>query len=298
MRYRRYWWFCALCLGCQAVENTSSSPATGRLLVEQSSNLTAQSAQPENSSYVSKRIPLQAAKADEHWLQGQKAMQDGEYDQAIAFYQKALAAERGASKSFLSLAAAYLAQGDEDSACVALGQFVDANPEHRNGRYFLAELLAKTGRRRDARREFEQVVADNQQENPKDIRHLSHCHSRLMDLAEADADEYHFFLHRGIGLYWLSVGRFEAGDPTGDLPAEGLLCKAAAELSEAHELRPQEARPCWYLHAVWRQLAQAQPASRWLRQAHDAAPFTYLTPAERGSLHLACSPLGPGRSSR
>ncbi len=225
-------------------------------------------------------------------------MQDGAYDKAVAHYQKALTSERGASKAFLSLAAAYLAQGDEDSACVALGQFVNANPEHRNGRYFLAELLAKTGRRRDARREFEQVVAANQQENPKDIRHLSHCHSRLMDLAEADADEYHFYLHRGIGLYWLSVGRYDAGDPTGDLPAEGLLCKAAAELNEAHELRPAEARPCWYLHAVWRQMAQSQPASRWLRQAHDAAPFTYLTPVERRSLHLACSPLGPCRSAR
>ena len=65
------------------------------------------------------------------------------------------------------------------------------------------------------------------------------------------------------------------------MSAESLLCKAAGELILARRERPDEARPCWYLFEVWSQLAQRQPAARWLRAAEDAAPFSYLTPAER-----------------
>ena len=70
--------------------------------------------------------------------------------------------------------------------------------------------------------------------------------------------------------------------------AEGLLCKAAAELTLANLERPDEARPCWYLYLAWSQLGQRQLALCRLLQADSAAPFTYLTPAEQRNLRLAC----------
>jgi hypothetical protein len=51
---------------------------------------------------------------------------------------------------------------------------------------------------------------------------------------------------------------------------------------------PDQARPCWYLYEVWSRLAQRQPALRHLREADMAAPFSYLTPAEKRNLRLAC----------
>ena len=79
----------------------------------------------------------------------------------------------------------------------------------------------------------------------------------------------------------------EQAKPAGDLPVEALLCKAAGSLAAAQALRPEEAKPCWYLHRVWRQLAQHQQADHWLRETHDAALFSALTPAEQRSLQIA-----------
>jgi hypothetical protein len=69
--------------------------------------------------------------------------------------------------------------------------------------------------------------------------------------------------------------------------SEGLLCKAAAELTLATRIRADEARPHLYLHAVWSRLLQSQPAGKSLHAAEDAAPFSYLTPAEHRRLQLA-----------
>jgi len=72
------------------------------------------------------------------------------------------------------------------------------------------------------------------------------------------------------------------------LPAESLLCRAAAELKQAQALRPHAARPWWYLHITWRQLGQRDPACRSLWQASQRDPLSDLTPAEQRDLHLAC----------
>src|SRR5208337_4842084 len=117
--------------------------------------------------------------------------------------------------------------------------------------------------------------------------HLIHCHARLMEIAESIEDDYDEHLHRGIGLLLLAQQRAILPEPEGELPAEGLLCKAAGELTLARTDRPAEARPNWYLHEVWSRLAQRQPALRCLRAAVDAAPFSYLTGAEKRNLHVA-----------
>jgi hypothetical protein len=108
-----------------------------------------------------------------------------------------------------------------------------------------------------------------------------------MEIAEAEEDEYGEHLNRGIGLFLLGRQRVVLADAEARLSAESLLFKAAGELMLARVRRPDEARPCWYLHEVWSQLAQSQPAARWLRAAEAEAPFSYLTPAERRRLQLA-----------
>ena len=108
-----------------------------------------------------------------------------------------------------------------------------------------------------------------------------------MEIAEKEDDDYAAHLHRGIGLYLLAGQRELLPDDDDGMSAESLLCKAAGELTLARRERPEEARPYWYLFAVWSHLAQRQPAARWLRAADSAAAFSYLTPAERRGLQLA-----------
>jgi hypothetical protein len=142
------------------------------------------------------------------------------------------------------------------------------------------------GRIREAREQFERVVRDAQAEERRFGEQLVDCQSKLIEIAVAEKDEYREHLHRGIGLYFLA--HQAVGEDTGAVTHEGLLCQAAGELGAARLERPDEARPCWYLHLVWQELGQQHPATRWLRAAEEAAPFTHLTAHEKRSLDLAC----------
>jgi tetratricopeptide (TPR) repeat protein len=222
------------------------------------------------------------------WQMGQVAIHEGRPDEAIACYQQSLAADPSAARNHLSLAAAYLEKGDEVTACSHLGLFLQAHPEHLTVRTQYGELLSRLHRPAEARAQFERFIADAQDQSEAVGRYLLHCHTRLMELAEDEDNEYDEHLNRGIGLLLLARQRLALPDPDGELSAEGLLCKAAGELTLARLERPDEARPCWYLYQVWSQLGQCQPAQRCLRQAETAAPFSYLTPAEQGHLQVAC----------
>src|SRR5262245_37146365 len=233
-----------------------------------------------------------AAKSDrgqQLWEEGQKALDAGDPEGAITLYKLSLLERQPPPRSHLSLAAAYMAKGEEQEACRQLGLFLDKTPDHRNARLYYAELLLKNGKHRDSFGQFERVAADLQLDTHPESKEIIHCHSRMLELAETEEDAYQAHLHRGIGLYWLAQSRAALDDPEGELPAEGLLCKAAGALKSAHNLRPGEARPCWYLHGVWRQLGQSGPAQRWLQLAGDHAPFSYLTAAEQRGLQLAAS---------
>ncbi|MCS7047352.1 MAG: hypothetical protein NZO58_13420 [Gemmataceae bacterium] len=187
----------------------------------------------------------------------------------------------------LSQAASCLAAGDERQACVHLGRYVARQPNHRGVGFTYAELLLKLGHHVEAREQYERLVVLCLEAASTDVQQLIHCHGRLVVLAELAGDDYEAALHRGVGLYWLAQARARLGDPTGELPLEAILWKAAGCLATAHSLGPDEARPCWYLYVVWRQLAQAEPARRWLRQAQQAAAFSHLNAAERRQLELA-----------
>lgn len=192
------------------------------------------------------------------------------------------------SAALLPLAADALERGDINLACNHLEQYLSLRPDSLLVRVHYAELLLRTGRSRDAIVQLERFDADAQDQDDRiDLRHRIRCHSRLMEVAEGQGDPYREHLHRGIGLYLLA--RQGEGDAAGGkLSTEGLLCKAAGELTIAHRSRPDEARPCWYLARVWDRLGQQQPAQKWLRKADDAAPFSYLTPAEGRAVQTAC----------
>lgn len=186
----------------------------------------------------------------------------------------------------LSRAAASPADGDEEQACAHLSQVVAAQPGQRTARILYAELLFEHGRHDEAREQYQQLIAACQEHGERERRQLLHCHGKLLALAQTVDDEYEVQLQRGIGMWLLAQERASLGDPTGDVPVEGLLCKAAACLMKAHALRRDQARPCCYLHKIWRQLGQPQQARRWLNQAVSAAPFTPLTPQEQRELLL------------
>jgi tetratricopeptide (TPR) repeat protein len=232
--------------------------------------------------------PNPPGEAGQLWEKGQAALKEGKTDEAIRCYEQSLAADPRLVRNHLSLAAAYLEKGDDAAACPHLAKYAAAYPEHLAVRAHLAELLLRLKRPAEARAEFERFVTEAQDLGEPAPGQMVHCEGRLMELAQADADEYAEHLHRGIGLYLLARERAALPDPDGVLPTEGLLCKAAGELTLAHRDRPGEARPTWYLHEVWSLLARRHQAAGCLRAAEEAAPFTYLTPAEHRGLQLAC----------
>jgi tetratricopeptide (TPR) repeat protein len=236
--------------------------------------------------------PPESEAALRAWEDGQRAMTAGRTDQAIACYERSLRLDPALARNHLSLAAAFLSRAQDERAAPHLALYVEAQPDHLVIRAHYAELLLRLERRDEARVQFERFVADVQDHETLARQHLVHCHSRLMEIAEGAEDEYAEHLHRGIGLYLLGCQRARLGEAEEMPSAEGLLCKAAGELTVARLRRPEEARPWWYLYAVWTELAQQQPASRCLRAAAAAAPLSYLTPAEQRDLYLACRRAG------
>jgi hypothetical protein len=213
--------------------------------------------------------------------------QAGEAERPLGYYDKDLAGDPAATRSALSLAAEALQQGDEAAACQHLGNYLAAHPDHHEVRLHFAELLLRSDRRGDARTEFMRCIAQAQERGDMTLEDRIHCHSRLMEIADADDDRYALHYHRGVGLYLLAQERSKLDDQNGPLPLEGLLCQAAGELSKARSARPMEAQPCWYLYKVWSALGQESAARSWLARAMAAAPFAPLTPSEQRSLELA-----------
>ena len=235
--------------------------------------------------------PQESSPAIRLWERGQDAMRDGRTDAAILCYQDSLRLDPKLARNFLSLAAAHISRGNETEAARWLASYVEAQPEHLVIRLHYAELLLRQGKLVDGRTQLERFIAAVQDHDDLAAAHLLDCHTRLVQIAEAGDDDYGEHLNRGIGLYLLACQRAQLPDADETLSTEALLCKAAAELCLARMRLPSEARPCWYLHEVWSRLAQHHPASRWLRAAESAAPFSYLTPVEQRDLRLACQKL-------
>jgi tetratricopeptide (TPR) repeat protein len=224
----------------------------------------------------------------QRWQLGQESLRNGNADAAIDLYRESLKLDPGLSRNYLSLAAAYSAKGDDNQSLKHLTLYLDKEPDHVQARCHFAEMLLRLGRKDAAQRQFERCAADLQDRSDIGGDKLLHCQSRLMELAEAAQDEYGEHLHRGIGLYLLACERGELPEPDGELAVESLLFRAVDELRAALDERPDEARPCWYLHKAWSRLVQQHPATRWLHAAEDAAPLSFLTAAERRELQKTC----------
>jgi tetratricopeptide (TPR) repeat protein len=225
--------------------------------------------------------------AGQLWEKGQAAMRAGEPARAIGYYERSLQLDPHFTRSHLSLAAAHLENGNEPAACVHLGLYVATHPEDLVTCSQYVELLLRLKRTEQASVELRRLIAASQEKGDEQLSEMIHWHSRLLDIAESQEDDYGAHLHRGIGLYLLARQRAALADPQGVLPVEALLCRAAGELTEARLLAPSEARPCWYLHLVWSRLGRAGPARRCLAQATAAAGFGGLTRVEQQSLVLA-----------
>jgi hypothetical protein len=225
--------------------------------------------------------------AQKAWQIGQTALDHDRFDEAIGQFELSLRLDPGMVQNHLSIAAAHLALGQQQESLPHLAAYLKARPDHFLIRWHYAEVLMNLDRPGEALAQLDRFVASAQDHPRIAEEHLVACHTRMMELAERQGDEYREHLHRGIGLYLLAQKRAELRDARSRRLAEELLCKAAAELTLARVSRPSQARPCWYLYGVWTSLAQRQPAIRWLREAEHYGPMNDLTPAERRELYMA-----------
>lgn len=179
----------------------------------------------------------------------------------------------------LSKAADCLDRGDQRGAAVHLAAHVRAHPDQVMVRAYLAELLFKMKRYDAAAGEFDRFIADAQPMTGPPHKHLTHCHTRLMAIAEAGRDVFSENLHRGIGLLLL-VKEWDADPARRDEGmAASTLKQAADALREAAAERPTDPRANLYLADVYRRLGQPGPARAALRAVKAGVPCG-LTPTE------------------
>ncbi len=188
----------------------------------------------------------------------------------------------------LAEASRCIERDDLRSAGDQLSIYLNAKPDALAVRVQYAEILVSLQRPEEARGQFNLFLASAQEQKAEGSPTIIHVYRRLMEIAEESRDEYGLHLYRGIGLFLLAQRGVQLGARDEEMPVESLLCKAAAELKQAHEERPQEAQASWYLYQVWSRLGQRHPALAHLREAHDAAPFSYLSPLESRRLSMAC----------
>lgn len=180
----------------------------------------------------------------------------------------------------LARAAACLDRGDDAAAVGHLTKHVQLHPDEVMTRAMLAELLFRLDRFPAARAEYERVVADAQLATGKPNGHLVHCHTRLMQMAEARGDEFEEHLHRGIGLVLL-VRTWDADPARRDEGAvEATLGKAIKALRVAKGERPDEPRANLYLADAYRRIG-VPSTLRTANRAATAGSTFGMTPAER-----------------
>lgn len=178
----------------------------------------------------------------------------------------------------LTAAAEKLDRGDDAGALPHLQAHVAAHPDAVMIRAYLAELHLKLGHPADSRAEFERVIATAQFTPAGPARrHLVHCHTRLMEIADADGDPFAEHLHRGIGLFLL-VKQWDADpDRRDDAAAEQTLAKAAVALRRARDEKPGDPRTNLYLADVYDRLGQPSAATAARRAAKAGLPDGTLT---------------------
>ncbi|MGL6075710.1 MAG: tetratricopeptide repeat protein [Fimbriiglobus sp.] len=172
----------------------------------------------------------------------------------------------------ITLAAEALDRGDTKDATKHLRDYVQQHPTALMPRAHYAELLFRQGQAGDARRQYERFISEAQSTTGPTHKHMVHCHTRLMQMAEDQDDVFHEYLNRGIGLS-LVTG---ADEPT--------LAKSLEALLVAEREKPDSARVHFYLSVVYGKLRQPTSAQLAHRRALAALPDPSLTPHERAQL--------------
>jgi hypothetical protein len=187
---------------------------------------------------------------------------------------------------YLAHAAKCMERGDEAGAVPYMLKQIEAFPEQLMIRAYLAELLVRLKRGTEAKQHFERFIAEAQESDGPAKKHVVHCHTRLMELAQEREDEYSERLHRGIGLCLLAKKHDTLDNERPEL-TEQLIFKAIRELEAAQECRKSEARPAWYRYQCWTMLQQPRPAEKCLRSCEKNAVFSEMTPAEFRAMRAA-----------
>jgi Tfp pilus assembly protein PilF len=219
--------------------------------------------------------------------------------QAIRLTEPAVEVARGAEPEpaaapevdHLGRAAGYLDRGDNAGAVPHLTAHVKAFPDAVMIRAYLAELHYKLGEVGKAKPHFARFVRDAAGMGGAAGRHLTHCHTRLMEIAALADDAFAEHFHRGVGLVLL-VRQWDADaepDATAALDelTETTLVRAAAALTAARELDGTDPRVHLYLAEARGRLGQHSAAAAALRAAKELRPDFGLNADERARLRAA-----------
>ena len=182
----------------------------------------------------------------------------------------------------LDLAAQCLERGDNQAAIPHLEDYLRDYPEALMLRAQLAELYWQQQQADAAETEFERFIADAQTSSSSQAqRHMIHCRTRLMELAEQRGDQAAMARQQAIGL-WLLVQRWQSQPERADaIMAERTLAQALDALRIANVLDPTDTRVYLYSALVLRDLHQAEAARNAWRSADRQRPDPRLTPWER-----------------
>lgn len=191
--------------------------------------------------------------------------------------------EPTAEVDHLGRAAELLDKGDTAAAVPHLTAHVRAYPDAVMIRAYLAESHFKLGELAKARPHFVRFVRDAAGMKGPAGNHLTHCHTRLMEIAAAEDDAFGEHLHRGIGLVLL-VRQWDA-DPQPDAPeldelTETTLVRAAGALKIAREIDAKDPRVHLYLSEVWGRLGQHSAARAAMKTAKALLPDAGLNADE------------------
>ena len=180
----------------------------------------------------------------------------------------------------LAIAAACLDRGDESAALPHLMAHVKARPDAVMIRAYLAELLLKLERVDESRQHFERYVRDADGLGGQPRKHLVHCHTRLMEIAQQKNDAFGESLHRGIGLV-LMVRQWDTETNLIDRKmTEQTLANAATALRESTRTRPNDPRGFVYLSEVYARLGQPSAARATAKRGAALLPDAALTDDE------------------
>lgn len=190
----------------------------------------------------------------------------------------------------LGRAAELLDAGDQDGALAQLAAYVKARPDAVMIRAYLAELHFKNGRWDKAKAHFLRFTRDAAGMSGAAGKHLTHCHTRLTEIAAANDDAFGEQLHRGIGLVLL-VRQWDAEteheDADLDANTETTLVRAAGTLKVARELDAKDPRVHLYLSEAFARLGQHSSARSSLNVAKGLLPDPTLSADELRRIRAA-----------